>query len=470
MKILILDENEVVRRQLFWALRKRYDLAEAVTREEAVPIIDQSAPDVVLMELVQEGDTDESAPVAFLQHLLNRAAPPLILIITRRFSKDVAANLMRLGVLDVLSKPVELEELQALLRRAERLVELRAEPGAGPEAPAPWRPVDARLLGRSQDGETNPLSNIISVDERIKRTLVELRRVAPAPVPVLIAGEPGTGKELFARTLHQLSERRERAFVTLNCAVHSEALLEDQLFGHEKGAFAGAIDFSPGKLSVARGGTLFLDEIGDMDAPVQKKFLDVLIHKRFVRLGDTEPQETDFRLICATHRDLDQHMRRGHFRPDLLEALGAVRLHIPPLRERPHDVKLLARRFLAHFAKEYGRPEKLSFSKEVMRFMLDYPWPVNVRELEYFVERAVALTEGRTIGPEALPDHFKPGHQGPGRVGEGATFDSLVKDYKRKLVMEALQMAGNNKTETAELLGISKSYLFKLIKQMAIPS
>ena len=467
MNILIIDENEVVRRQLFWALRSGNELQEAASREEAGAILAGMAPDVILMELLQEGDRDESAGMAMVKQLLAMPHRPLILIITRSDRKDIPADLLESGVFDYLHKPLDLSELPIILKRAERLRALR--PALGDQTPKDGEGKPSRGKG----GEGTPPGGKpgpIGVDPRIKQIMEQIRRIASTPVSVLITGETGAGKEVFAQYIHQLSERRGQRFVPLNCAVLTDTLVEDELFGHEKGAFTGAIARRLGKFELANLGTLFLDEIGDLSLHLQAKFLRVLQERQFERLGGNLPIDTDFRLVCATHQDLQQMTREQTFREDLMFRLNVVSIHIPPLRERRGDIKLLVQTFLREYVQAFGRRQSMSFSAKVMRFMHDYPWPGNVRELKHFVERAVALTEGRVIGMDIVPETATPTPQGENLMDNGGNYNGLVKKYRRQLVMEALEMAGNNKIQTAQILGISKSYLFKLIKQLAVPS
>ena len=470
MNILIIDDNEVARRHLFWALRKNHDLHEAATREEALQNLSRVTPDAVLMELLEEQDTDESAGIALVEQLLGEAHPPSIIIITRSERKEVASRLLRKGVVDVFTKPVRPEEIQMVLGRVERLRELeRVAPEADPPSakPSPKSLRGAAAVG--QGGSPLGVLGVVGVDRRMQHLMEQVRRIAPTPVSVLITGETGTGKEVFAQAIHTLSDRARHRMVPLNCAVLSENLVEDELFGHEKGAFTGAVARRTGKFEFAHKGTLFLDEIGDLSLRLQAKFLRVLQERTFERLGGNLSIGADFRLISATHRDLGQMTQEGTFREDLMYRIDVVSFHIPPLRERRGDLKLLAGHFLVEFAEVFDRPEPLSFSKEVMAFLHDYHWPGNVRELRHFVERAVALSDGPVIGPEVLPDTFSPVVVGDSLVPGEGTFDTMVKKYKRQLLIEALETTGNKKIQAAQLLGISKSYLFKMIKQLSVP-
>ena len=466
MKLLIIDENEIVRRHLFWALRRDHELHEAAGREETLTMLSDLSPDVILVEPLEEGDLDERAGIALVERLLSQPTPPTIIIITRSDRKEVASRLLALGVADVFQKPIDPEELAVVLRRIARLRELQP---LIPEDPVENGSAAAPTTRAARKNEDLALG-IIGVDRSIQSILEQVRRIAATPVSVMITGETGTGKEVFAQAIHTLSERRNQQWVPLNCAVLSENLVEDELFGHEKGAFTGAVERRQGKFEYANKGSLFLDEIGDLTLRLQAKFLRVLQERTFERLGGNRSFETDFRLICATHRDMAEMTRQGTFREDLLFRINVVSFHIPPLRERRGDIRLLSGHFLTEFAQTFKRTEPMSFSREVVAFMHDYPWPGNVRELRHFVERAVALTEGNTIGPEILPDSFAPITVGESLITGKGNFDTLLKKYKRQLVMEALETTGNNKVQTAQLLGISKSYLFKLIKQLSVPA
>jgi DNA-binding NtrC family response regulator len=426
---------------------------------------------VLLLDPFDGNEGEEGPALAAVQRLLEHPSAPSILILTRNDRKDLAARLMQMGVLDVLRKPVDAEELRVLLRRVVRLRALDVsarEPAPEPGALQVVADGDGIAL-RVPKPEADLHLGIIGVDRRMHRLMEQVRRIAPTPVSVLITGETGTGKEIFAQAIHKLSDRRNQRFVALNCAVLSDSLVEDELFGHEKGAFTGAVERRKGKIEYANQGTLFLDEIGDLGPGLQAKFLRVLQERTFERLGGNQPISVDVRLISATHRDLGRMAKENAFREDLMFRINVVTLHIPPLRERRGDIRLLAQRFLKDYGKSFGRGDGLVFAREVERFLFDYPWPGNVRELKHFVERAVALSDGDHIGLEALPETLALGGSGVTLAEGKADFNALVRRYKRQLVVEALQAAGNDKNHTATLLGISRSYLFKLIKLLEIP-
>ncbi len=477
MKILIADANEVVRRQLFLFLRKGHVVHEATGRDEALALLSQVMPDALLLDPFDGNESEEAPALAAVQRLLAHPGAPPILILTRNDRREVAARLIQMGVLDVLPKPVDAEELLVLLRRVARLRDLGV-PGreAAPEPGSLQIMADGDGIAvRAPKPEPDSQLGIIGVDGRMKQLMEQVRRIAPTPVSVLITGETGTGKEIFAQAIHKLSDRRNQRFVALNCAVLSDSLVEDELFGHEKGAFTGAVERRKGKIEYAHQGTLFLDEIGDLGPGLQAKFLRVLQERTFERLGGNQPITADVRLISATHRDIARMARESAFREDLMFRINVVTLHIPPLRERRGDIRLLTQHFLKEYGRSFGRGDGLVLAREVERFLYDYPWPGNVRELKHFIERAVALSEGDHIGLEALPETLALGGGAPSLVQGGpgggkGDFNTLVRQYKRQLVLEALQAAGNEKNHAATLLGISRSYLFKLIKLLGIPS
>ncbi|MDH5752669.1 MAG: sigma-54 dependent transcriptional regulator [Deltaproteobacteria bacterium] len=467
MNILVVDKNEIVRRQLFWAVRQGNTMHEAAGRDELAATIREVRPDVILLEPFEKNDPDDGVGLSLVEGLLKEKSAPAILIITEPERKEAAALMLHMGVMDVFSKPFDAEELKVVLRRIERQIELRDAAGdailsLSSSMPAPEPVATVALEDISSLGITGK-------DPQIMKIMEQLRRLAPTPVSVLIHGETGTGKEVFARAIHQLSERASNRFVALNCAVLSDTLVEDELFGHEKGAFTGAIERRKGKFEYANLGSLFLDEIGELSPRLQSKFLRVLQERCFERLGGNQLIETDFRLISATHRDLQNLVRENLFREDLMYRINVVSINIPPLRERRADIRLLAEHFLGEYGLSFNRPRRQSFAAEVVKFMYDYPWPGNVRELKHFVERAVALTEGAVIGPEIIPGSFTPDISTPTIPAGGGNMESLVKSYKRQLLMETLRTTGNNKLQAAQILGVSRSYLFKMIKQLNVP-
>ena len=305
--------------------------------------------------------------------------------------------------------------------------------------------------------------NIVGDSARIRSVYQFIARVAPTDSTVLILGENGTGKELAARAIHQNSSRASRALVAINCASLSEALLESELFGHEKGAFTGAVAQKKGKLEIADGGTLFLDEVGELAPQLQAKLLRVLQEREFERVGGTRTIKTDIRLIAATNRNLDEAMRDGSFRQDLYYRLNVVQLTMPALRERLEDVPLLANYFIAKFSRRCKR-QVSGISDEARRCMMSYDWPGNVRELENAIERAVVLGSSETILPEDLPEALLE-TEAPDNI-QITKYHDAINETKRRLIIDAVAQAGGNYTEAARALGVHPNYLHRLIRNL----
>ena len=304
----------------------------------------------------------------------------------------------------------------------------------------------------------------------VKRVYQFIARVAPADTTVLVRGESGTGKELAARALHQNSPRRERPFVAINCAALTETLLESELFGHERGAFTGALAQKKGKLEVADGGTLFLDEVGEMPATMQAKLLRVLQEREFERVGGTRTIRVDVRVVAATNRDLEEAVKAGAFRQDLYYRLNVVSFELPPLRERREDIPLLASYFVSKYAAKFKR-RVTGLSPEARACLVAYDWPGNVRELENAVERSVVLGSTERVLPEDLPETVldaAPGADAPGRdaAPPPARYHDALREAKRQLILRALEQSSGSFTEAAHLLGVHPNYLHRLIRNL----
>jgi Nif-specific regulatory protein len=311
--------------------------------------------------------------------------------------------------------------------------------------------------------EINLEHNMIGESARMREVYQFLAKVAPTDSTVLLRGESGTGKELAARAIHSNSPRAAKPFVAINCAALTETLLESELFGHEKGAFTGAIVQKKGKLEVADGGTVFLDEMGEMTPALQAKLLRVLQEQEFERVGGTRTIKVDIRLIAATNRDLEEAIKQGRFRQDLYYRLNVLMLEMPPLRERREDIPLLA----GYFAAKYGRKCKRQvrgLSAETRACLMDYDWPGNVRELENAIERAVVLGTSDLILPEDLPDVVL---ESEPQAGAALTkYHEAIKETKKQLIIKAVEQAGGNYTEAARLLGVQANYLHRLIRNL----
>jgi Nif-specific regulatory protein len=315
----------------------------------------------------------------------------------------------------------------------------------------------SRLPGRT--------SQFVSGGDSMDQVFALARKIAPWNVSALITGETGTGKELIARAIHRLSPRSSNAFVAFSCANMPDTLVDDELFGHERGAFTGATSHRRGRFEAADGGTLFLDEIGDLALPLQAKLLRVLQERTFERLGSVEPVKVDVRLVSATHRNVLEMVKQGTFREDLYHRVNVVEIHLPPLRERRQGIALLANHFLEESAKEFGRPP-MQFSYPALTALEEYDWPGNVRQLENVTKRAVVLAEESTIELWHLPPALSSGFR---QQGSNLYLDQ-VREFKRRLILRTLTECGGSRVDAARALAVSRGYLHRLIRELEIHS
>jgi DNA-binding NtrC family response regulator len=374
---------------------------------------------------------------------------PFILV-TAYGTVETAVQAMKDGAADYVTKPLDLEELQLRIGRVGEQVRLQSA----------VRDLQAHLIERHR------LEGIIGESGRMQEVLALVKRVAPSDATVLIRGESGTGKELIARALHFNSPRAAGPLVTLNCAALPEQLLESELFGHERGAFTGAVAQRKGRFELADGGSIFLDEIGDLTPALQVKLLRVLQERQFERLGGTRTLAVNVRVLAATHRDLEGAIQAGTFREDLYYRLNVVTLQIPPLRERREDIPLLLDHFLRKFARK-NRREVAGLTAAARDALLRYDYPGNVRELENIVERAVLLCRGAVIDLEDLPVTLRPGERGPADAEVGRLPD-LLAGIERQAIRAALERHGGIQTQAAAELGISERVLRYKIKKYGL--
>lgn len=380
------------------------------------------------------------------QFFLERSPETPFVLITAFGTVATAVEALKRGALDYLEKPLRSpDELRRLVRRA---LALSASATEAPQAAGP-RPVTPGLC-----------ASMVARDPRMLHILDLLEKVAPTPANVLLLGESGVGKEVLARCIHQHSRRADKPFVAVNCAALSPTLIESELFGHERGAFTGAVARRHGVFERARGGTLFLDEIGELDPGLQAKLLRVVQEKRFERLGGEETLETDVRIISATNRDLHRDVQEGRFRADLYYRLSTFPIEIPPLRDRPADIDALADHFIALAAARFQKPQ-LRLSDSARYQLRAHPWPGNVRELENVIERAAILSDG-----EILPEHLP--FTGERAVDPAKAGTLNVRELERRAIEEALRKHGGNRTHAARELGISLRTLQYRLKEYGI--
>ncbi len=452
--LLIVDDERPTREGLRAALEGDFDVFLASNLKEATAVMKNDEVTLLLTDLRLGGDSGMDV----LDAAMSLAKPPVAIMMTAYGSVDTAVEAMRRGAWHFVTKPLNLDEVEMLLKRALRSKSLEEE--------------NTEL--KQVVAEKRSLRNLIGKSAALEKTIDRIEQVAPTRATVLIEGESGTGKEVVAHTIHQLSGRPASKFVIVHCAALSEQLLESELFGHEKGAFTGAAQRRLGRFEQADGGTIFLDEIGEIDAATQVKLLRVLSERTIERVGSNAPIKVDVRVIAATNKNLRQMVDLGDFREDLYFRLNVVKIEMPPLRERGEDIVLLAGVFLREFAKENQRPEK-SLTDQALRLLRSYPWPGNVRELRTVIEHGVVMCNAAQIGVEHLPEFL---HEiSSKRIARDNTSTNDLQNklasqtelnlnaLETRAIREALASAGGNRTAAAEMLGISRRTLQRKLKE-----
>jgi putative PEP-CTERM system response regulator len=453
--VLIVDDDRPLRRQLRWALAERYHVLEAETRAEAVEHLHRENIDVVICDLHLPPDLDGISEGLAVIEAARGARPAVpVVVITGGDKKQGAIEAIRRGAYGFFEKPFDEEEVSHIIAQASRVRRLEAEV----------------LRLRSALDIYQGFGRFVGRSDALERVLKQARAVADTTVTLLLTGENGTGKEVLARAIHEESPRADRPFVAVSCAALPETLIESELFGHEKGAFTGATQAKKGRFELADTGTLFLDEIGELNQSVQVKLLRVLQERTFERVGGTKTIQVDIRLIAASNRDLEQWVEAGNFRRDLFYRLNVVPLHLPPLRVRREDIPLLAAHFAAKAAEKHGRATA-ELEPALVEALQEYDWPGNIRELENLVERLVVLSSGTRLGLEFLPEkmvHLRTAASPSEANGDETTLEGAMLALKRRMVASALRSEGGNKAAAAKHLGISRSYLHRLISELGI--
>ena len=448
MKILVVDDETAILETLEILFRgEGYEVVVADSGPKALAALEDEKPDLVL--------TDIRMPGAGGMDVLSQAREidpetPVILM-TAQASLQTAVRAVNEGAYYYLQKPFANEELLAICRRAGEARELKAENTR----------LKKEIKKRSRGGKSRP----IGTASRFVEVLELAETVAATGSTVLISGESGTGKEVVARYIHELSDRSENAFLSINCGALPESLLESELFGHVKGSFTGAVRDKDGLLVAAAGGTFFLDEIGEMSPSTQVKLLRAIQEREVIPVGSTKAVPVDVRIIAATNRDLEAEISRGAFRSDLYYRLNVIQLHLPPLRERAEDVPLLARHFLGRLVD--GEGASLTLADETLEILCRYDWPGNVRELENALERAAVLSNSSTILPQALPERVREAPK-PRLAAEEAPPNPTMEVVERAYIQWVLQAEGGNKTRAAEVLGIDPSTLYRKLNRYGI--
>ncbi|MGC2816923.1 MAG: sigma-54 dependent transcriptional regulator [Candidatus Acidiferrum sp.] len=454
--ILLVDDEANLRKTLAEILSARgYSILEAEDGASAVELLRDTTPDLIFSDWKMPRMGGEE----LLRHLRSdpRLAAIPIIVITAFGSSHSAIEAVRLGAYDFVTKPFDLDEIVLAAERAlehsslnREVVRLRAQGGQ------PHVSASGRLIGSS-----GPMLNVF----------ILIGKVAETDSTVLICGESGTGKELVAEAIHSYSQRKNKPFVVVNCAALPDTLLETELFGHERGAFTGAVGRKIGRFEMADGGTIFLDEIGELSPGLQSKLLRVLQEHTFERVGGTETIRGNFRVLAATNRDLEASVREKVFREDLFYRLNVVRIPIPPLRERRSDIVPLAEHFLRLYCDKNGLPT-VGFSDEAILLLQNYFYPGNVRELENMVERAVLMARGRVVMPEHLPARAQRNDDHSAHELEmdllSLPFHKSIAELEKRLIQKAMKESGGNKSEAANKLQINRRLLYNKMEEYKI--
>ena len=441
--ILIVDDEKNTREGLRKALESpAHTLLLAADAAEALGVLSRRKVDLVITDLRMPGESG----LDLMRRARKAKSDAVFILLTAYGTVETAVQAMKEGAYDYLAKPVNLDELGMMVSRA----------------------LAAKRPGASERGEERGFDTLIGDSQAMAKIQGLVRQVAPTRATVLIEGESGTGKELIARAIHSLSDRRARPFVAVHCAALAEGVLESELFGHERGAFTGAVRQHLGRFEMADRGTLFLDEVSEMAPGTQVKLLRVLQEQEFERVGGSEKVCVDVRLITATNAPLEKMMREGRFREDLFYRLNVIRIEVPPLRDRREDIPLLAEAFLKEFNAANGT-QISGFAPEALEALVAYGWPGNVRELRNCVEGLVVLCRGEEISIAELPGKIREGAFVAAPATRAAEHDgATLKEAECRMIEKALAKAGGSRTEAARELGISRRTMHRKIKQYGL--
>jgi two-component system NtrC family response regulator len=440
--LLVVEDNPGLQKQLKWAF-EGYEVHVAADPASAIEQLKQCRPGVVTLDLGLPPDpTNASAGLKVLEELLQLAPHTKIIVVTGNDDRQNALRAITLGAYDYYQKPVDPDILGLIVDRAYRLYELEEE--------------NRRLVAQAS---RSPLDGIVCASSQMLGACRMIEKVGPSSATTMILGESGTGKELVARALHATSARHDKPFTAVNCAAIPDTLLESELFGYERGAFTGAVRQTVGKIEFADGGTLFLDEIGDMPLALQAKMLRFLQERVIERVGGRQTIPVDVRVLCATHHDLERAIKEGKFREDLYYRVSEIVIRIPTLREREGDRVLLAQTFLDRYSRQNGRSFR-GFSPAALEQIDSYQWPGNVRELENRIKRAVILAEGQRIIARDL------GFESDEEVLDSLDLRTAREAAERQVIKRALELYGNNMSQAAEALGVSRPSLYNLMKKL----
>ncbi len=447
-KVLIVDDEISIQHSLSGILSDEgYGISLAASGEEALEKARKDPPDLILLDVWMPG-----ADGIMVLSEIKRLYPQLpVIIISGHGTIETAVKATRMGAFDFIEKPLSIDRVLVSIQNAIEFSRLEEE---------------NRLLRK----KANRHCTMTGQSAAVAALREQISRAAPTNATVLITGENGTGKELAARMIHLSSRRSTRTMVEVNCAAIPEELIESELFGHEKGAFTGAVEKRRGKFDSANGGTLFLDEIGDMSLRTQAKILRIIQEQVFERVGGSHPVEVDVRIVAATNKDLEKEIELGRFRQDLYYRLNVIPLHVPPLRERLEDIPLLVEEFAAEIASESALGKK-KIDPAIYPVLQRYPWPGNIRELKNFIERLIIMTPGQLIGPDDLPlDFIRSRHQPAVESSylDCATIKEARASFERSYLMRRLEENGWNVSVTAAKIGLERTHLHRKMKALGI--
>ncbi|MDH5571632.1 MAG: PEP-CTERM-box response regulator transcription factor [Gammaproteobacteria bacterium] len=446
-KVLIVEDDPGLQKQLKWSFED-FEVLIAGNREEALKSIEKHQSPVVTLDLGLPPDADGSTEgLATLEQILSIAPNTKVIIVSANEDRQNAVNAVASGAYDFYQKPIDSDVLNQIVKRAYHVYELEEE--------------NRKLLMQKAD---MPMEGMVSNSPQMQKVCTRIEKVAPSDATVLLRGDSGTGKELCARALHVKNPNINGRFVAINCAAIPENLLESELFGYEKGAFTGAAKTTPGKIEYAEGGTLFLDEMGELPMPLQAKLLRFLQERVVERIGGREEIPVNVRVICATHQNLEDKIKRNEFREDLYYRINEIPINIPPLIERQGDVLLLARSLLDQMNKEQGKNIK-GYTKDALQSIETHIWPGNVREMKNRIKRAVIMADGKQITAEDLElEHVLE------NVTNANLFDlrEIREAAEKDVIIRALNNTGGKVAPAAELLGVSRPTLYDLIQKLNI--
>ncbi len=443
-RLLIVEDEGTLRESLKRVFcREGYDVEATSSAEEALERVEKEAFAVILTDIILPGIDG----IELLGKVRERTPDQIVVVMTAYATLDTAVRALRAGAYDYVIKPVIHEEIKRIIRNALETRALRVQ----------------NVILKKQIDERHGFDQIVGQSAPMRALLAEVRKVADSRSNVLLLGETGTGKELFARAVHAQSSRRDKPFVPINCSAIPENLIESELFGYHRGAFTGAVGGKSGLFEEADGGTVFLDEIGELDQRLQSKLLRVIDDREIRPLGSTQSRRVDLRFVAATNLDIGAAVAGGGFREDLFYRLNVITLKMPPLRERREDIPLLIERFVEQFAGELGKP-LVTVAPEALKILESHTWPGNVRELRNIVERVVLIAEGGVLLPEHIPENLHPGTRAA--VEHSGTLNLSIEDYTKQFILTHQDSCGEQ--EIAAMLGITRKALWEKRKRWGL--